>query len=405
MKFEEYMRQQNSKMKEEDKLLVFGEIKNRIQRQSIFSKISFYTKVSVYSLLVFFVIFGMFIQTNNKQGGNLTIDNGANTVNADYIWKVVKSKWEFEIINNKSDELIKKWDIVSLSKKSNITLKVSEWIILYLVWPAKLKLDYYIDSDDKKIYTLNMLDWNYLTVKSNSINWNIILKSDLIDIESNNKLIDLKYEKKWNAMIVENNGWNVVIKNDDSIYSLKKEEKLILWDDNIKTIKDILKDDYRKYSIDNETWEVKIILKSKTITQLDNILEKKNTIIAVWRYVLWKTNKDNIWTKEWKEQLIKTIDNTYNILNITIPRLLSNKIESKDIDIKDLQNLVDNLINEMNKNYILLDQYVNRLKVILSYLVIVDKMTIKEWTNFENLSSLVNNLNIDKKYKEMLLKF
>lgn len=405
MKFEDYMKKQSLKMREEDKLLVFGEIKNKIQRQSIFSRVFFYTKISVYSLVVFFVMFGMFIQTNHKQNGNLIIENDANTVNADYIWKVIKSNWEFTIIDNKSNKLIKKWDIVSLSEKSNITLKVNEWITLYLVWPAKLKLDYYVDSDGKKVYTLNMLDGDYITVKSNSINDNIILKSDLINIESNDKFIDLKYEKKWNAMIVENNGWNVLIKNDNSIYSLKKEEKIILWDENIETIKDILKDDYRKYSVDNKTWEIKVILRSRTITQIDNMLEKKNTIVAVWKYILWKTNNDNVWENEWKKQLIKIIENIYNILDIDIPKLLKNKISSNDIDIKDLQNLVDNLINEINKNYILLDQYVNRLKVILSYLVIVDRLNIKEWVYFENLSSLVNHLKIDKKYKEMLLKF
>jgi len=87
MKFEEYMRQQNLKMKEEDKLLVFSEIKNRIQKESIFSRVFFYTKVSVYSLLVFFVIFSLFIKTDNikYKSKNVAIKDNVNTVNADYV--------------------------------------------------------------------------------------------------------------------------------------------------------------------------------------------------------------------------------------------------------------------------------------------------------------------------------
>jgi len=87
MKFEEYMKQQKLKMKEENRLLVFDEIRNRIQKESIFSRIFLYTKVSVYSLLVFFIIFSLFIKADNikYKSKNVVIKNNINTVNADYI--------------------------------------------------------------------------------------------------------------------------------------------------------------------------------------------------------------------------------------------------------------------------------------------------------------------------------
>jgi len=41
-----------------------------------------------------------------------------------------------------------------------------------------------------------MLDGNYISVTSNSPSDKILLKSNVLNIESNDKLVDLKYEKK-----------------------------------------------------------------------------------------------------------------------------------------------------------------------------------------------------------------
>jgi hypothetical protein len=51
-----------------------------------------------------------------------------------------------------------------------------------------------------------MVDGDYLTVKSNSAKDKIVIKSKFLNIESNDKFIDLKYEKKKYATIIENNG-------------------------------------------------------------------------------------------------------------------------------------------------------------------------------------------------------
>ena len=409
MKFEEYMRQQNLKMKEEDKLLVFSEIKNRIQKESIFSRVFFYTKVSVYSLLVFFVIFSLFIKTDNikYKSKNVAIKDNVNTVNADYVWKVITSEWEFTIIDNdkKVDKsIIEKGDIISLWVNSNIHLKVNEGIKLYLVWPAKLQLNYYVNNEGIKIYTLNMLDGNYISVTSNSPSDKILLKSNVLNIESNDKLVDLKYEKKWNAIIVENNGWNIFVKNDKKVFSLKKKEKLIIWEANLNKIKDILNNDYKQYKVDKD-WDLKTILSSDKLKKIWNILERKNVIISVWKYVLWAVNKDDNWKTSWKNQLIKIINDTYNLLNIKEPKLFEEKLKTQDMTVQDLEVLVDNLVTNINKNYVLIEQYEKRLKVVLAYLVIIEKANIKKWMHFDNLSSLINYLKLDKEYKKMLLQF
>jgi hypothetical protein len=95
-----------------------------------------------------------------------------------------------------------------------------------------------------------MVDGDYLTVKSNSAKDKIIIRSNFINIESNDKFIDLKYEKKGYATIIENNGGNIIIKNKSKVLSLDKQEKLIvLPHDDINHIKNIFSDNYKKYQL------------------------------------------------------------------------------------------------------------------------------------------------------------
>jgi len=402
------MKKNHIKMTEEDKLIVFGEIKNKIQKESIFSRLFLYTKISVYSLLVFFIIFSLFLKTDKiiYKSDNITIKEDINIVSADYVGKVIKSIWEFTIMDNEKkidSNIIKKWNIIFLWINSSIELKINEWIKLYLIWPAKLKIDFYND-ENIKIYTLNMLDGNYISINSNSPSDKIILKSDFLKIESNDKFVDLKYEKRWNALIVENNGWNILVKNDKNVFSIESNEKIIMWEDNINKIKNILNDNYKKYKIE-ENGELKIILSSKELEQLWNILNKNNIVIAVWKYVLWKANKDERWEISWKKQLINIIKNTYNLLKIEKTDLFEKKLKIDDINVEDLEFVLDNLISDINKKYILIEQYEKRLKVILAYLVIIEKINIKEWMYFENISSLINYLKIEDKYKKVLLQF
>jgi hypothetical protein len=70
--------------------------------------------------------------------------------------------------------------------------------------------------------------------------------------------------------------------------------------------------------------------------------------------------------------------NVYNLLNISIPDLLKTKLETKNVTNSELQTLYANLITEIEKNYILPEKQFTRLKVILAYLVIVEKLQVKK---------------------------
>ena len=408
MKLEEYFKQQRHKMPEADKLLVFDNIRTQISEQSIFTKISFYSKVWVYTVFLLFVFFGIFL--NNKQiSNNLKVENNINVVNANYIWKVIEYNWNYKILDNWvkiKTWILNKGNILVLDDKTKITLWINEWIKLHLLWPAKIQFTSYKNEKNKVIYVVNMLDGNYLSVKSNSPKDKIIIKSNYFKIESNDKIIDLKYTNRWWASIIENNWWNILIKKRDKIISLKNNEQLvILWKDSLNYIKNIFVSKYKQYQIDSN-WNLKIVINSDKVKALWNILDKKMVIIAVWRYVLWKLNYNDTWINYGKKNTIQILVNVYNLFNLKIPDLLKSSIKNPlSLSLSDEELLVDNLIQKINAKYIIPAEYINRLKVILAYLVILDKMKINHQVEFHNLSDLVNYLQLDYKYKKILLTF
>ena len=405
MKLREYLENQQHQMPELDKLIVYEKVRQHMEKESIFTKVSFYTKVAVYSLFLLFVFFGIFYHQQQITPG---IKVATNTVFADYIGKIITSTGEFQILENWNpiqSKFIKKWDILQLSKSSHLTLQVNQGIKLYIVWPAKIQLDNYTDSNWKEIYVVNMVDWDYISVKSNSAKDKIVIKSKYFNIESNDNLIDLKYEKKWNATIIENNGWNIIIKNNSKVLSLDKQEKLIvLSNDDINHIKNIFSDNYKKYQL-TMSGNLKEVITSKQINQLSNILNKTSVILATWKFVLGKLNNDQSREESGKKQLIQIITSTYKILKIQIPTLLNTKIQNNQLTVVDLENLIDYLLTQIENKYVIPEQFVKRLKVILAYLVIVEKVKVQPGQTFPNLSYLVNYLKLDKKYKKMLLTF
>ena len=391
-------------MPDSDKLYVYERIRTAIEQESIFSKVSFYLKVGVYSLFLLFIFFGLVYFPSKKLGKGIKIVSNGNSVVADYIWKVITSTGQFAVYQNSkkiNTNLITEWSILKVSKNSNLTLKVNSWIKLYIVWPSEIILKKYKNSNNQDVYVLNMLDGDYLTVKSNIAKDKIVIKSKYLNIESDDKEIDLKYVKTWDATIVENNWWDLIVKNKDKILTLWKKEKLILSYSDKQAIKNIFNDNYKKYQL-TSSW-IKIVLTSSQIKKLSHILEKKMVIIAVWKYVLWTLNHDKNWEQSWKKQLLNIILSTYKIFGFEVPKLIQVKINNNLVDNSDLENLVDNLLTLISQKYVIPDQFEERLKVILAYLIILEKAHIDE--NIPNLSYLLDYIWISKDYKKKLLTF
>jgi len=400
MNLNEYFKKQNCKLCDEQKLLIYDEIKEHIGKQSIFSKVSFYVKVAMYSFILLFLFSGLFFNFQSKKNitENVVVEKNIqpNIVKADYIAKVIQSKWDFQIFDN--NKLLKTnvlWNgnTIVLKDNSYVKLSINQWAKAYLLWPAKIKIKKY-----KNTYILNVIEWDYITVKSNSNEDKIIIKSKLLNIEQKGKNIDIKYQDKDGVKIVENNGAVVLVENKWKSINLKEKEKLILLDaKEQKYIENLLSDDYKNYQLNNG--KLKIILSVWELQAIDNILSREYTMLSVGKYVLWKVNHNQGLENKWKKELINNIIKLYDLLEIKV------NIDKTNLSNDYLKQLLTNLINEINQKYVLPDTYLMRLKVMLSYVVILEKINLNQWRKFSSLSDFVNSLKLDKKYKKILLQF
>jgi hypothetical protein len=92
MKLRNYFKNQKYTLPEDQKLLIFDNIKTQITQQSIFLRVSFYSKVVVYSLILFFVFFALFVNNNKNLSPNVIVHKETiGEVYADYIGKIIQS--------------------------------------------------------------------------------------------------------------------------------------------------------------------------------------------------------------------------------------------------------------------------------------------------------------------------
>jgi len=401
MKLSDYFKNQKYKLADDDKFLIFNDIKTAIDRKSIFSKFSFYMRVWVYSLFLFFIFWGLFLNFNKKISDNIKLETNSNIVQASYIWKVIKSKWNFEIYDNNKKldtNIINNWNTIVLQNNSYVKVKINEGVQMYLLWPAKLKI-YAKNTFWKTSYIMNVIDGDYITIKSNSKKDKIILKSKFLNIESNDKNIDIKYKKQWWVDVVENNWWEIIVKNRNKTITLSNKEKAIILSDNDKKyIKDLF-DDYKKYQI-STNGDVKVVLSTRQIKKIWTILNRENMILAVWKLVLWKFNNNTKLRIEWELQVKYIVVNLYNFFEKD-----NAIVDITKLSLKDTENIIKRMLFELNKKYVLPDIYITRLKVLLSYIYIVDMAKIKNEQKFNTLSDVINYLKLDDKYKKVLLNF
>ena len=414
MKIEEYLKNQKAKISNEQRLLIFEKVSSDITKQSIFTRFSFYAKVWVYSIFLFFLFLGIFLPNFKNNFSDLTKNvsvntkNGNNIVYADYIWKVISSKWKFQIYDDW--KLInwtkfKKWNVIVLKDNSYIKALIDGNINVYLVWPAKVQLNSYQQEKWKLVYVLNVLDGNYLTVKSNDSDNKIIIKSKYFNIESDKKLVDLVYKEKEWVNIVENNGSDILIKNDNKTLKLSKQEAIVLSNSEKSYIENLFADNYTKYAL-TQSWDLKKILSSNDIKKVGQTLDRTKIILATWRYVLWKVNNDQQMENDWLKSMIDITLDAYSKLGLALPVDIVKTLTSNRYSVDLEKELLINLIKQIDKKYILPNVYPQRLKIMLAYIIISEKVKQKYPNKkFKNLSQILNHLKIDKKYKKILLRF
>jgi len=414
MKIEDYLKKQKTNISNKQRLVIFEQVNSAITKQSIFTRFSFYAKVALYSIFLFFLFLWIFLPnfqtTNVNVSKNIALNSKIenNVVHADYIGKVISSKGDFQIFDNNRVVkwlTLKEWNIIVLKNNSYVKALIDGDIKVYLLWPAKVQVNMYKQEKWKPVYILNVLDGNYLTLKSNNSDNKIIIKSKYFNIESDKKLVDLVYKEKEGVNIVENNGSNILIKNDKKILNLSKKEAVLLTKNEKTYIENLLSDSYVKYTL-TQSGDLKKILSSSDIKKVWKTLDRVKIILATWKYVLWKVNNNKNMETSWLKSMIDITLNTYTNLDLALPADIVKMIATEKYSVDVEKKLLTNLINQINKKYILPNIYPQRLRIMLAYIVIADKIKQKYPNKkFENLSQILNYLKIEKKYKKILLRF
>ncbi len=410
---EYFAKKRTEKLPEYRKMMIYDRFMDKIEHKNIFLRFSFYTKVAVYSMVLLFLLYSLFIDlpmTPTRRDWLITYRNGK-TVNASYIGKVIKTEWDFTIYNNNKvvdRQDIYDNDVLVLWEDASIAFSINSGVNSYIIWPAQLQISRFHDENNKEKYIFYM-EWTYLNVKSNTKDDILLIKSDNLELEPEVWFVDVTLSVKDGESLIENKWNNLLVKkevnNKKKIVTLSQNENLIvLKEEKVEEIKTIFDSTNIHYQMDPKG-EVKLIANMKQINKLNSLLSNEKIENAVQKVVLGYLRNDNDMYDKWVYDIVHTISSVYKEFNITVDsEILKTKVKNGTLNIQDIQLLLDQLLSKLNGNNILPMLYINKLKTMLWWMVVINNSDIKCY-KCENLQDVVDRLKLDDNYKKRLMNF
>lgn len=425
MKLRDFFDERNHiKASDQQKLAIYEQFLQKSWRFSLFKKISFYSKIWVYTIFIVFLSYSLYIpHINNSWVSDIKkmiwiewdYSISSSLVSADYVWKILKTDWFFEVIKDWDvfdTDLISSWDIVNLFDWSWMEFEVTTWTYWRIEWPSSFSINLIEDY-----YYINLLSWDYFKFSSNEIsNDNLIIVSEEFHIQAKdssfwlNLLITSEWEKKtiensWSEVIISNSEtneelsvmWNSLVQIDEETRILIEIKKLVdeivsndLWFEFELEIDDFWSNNNNLEDIDNNSTIVDNIW-NDTISNISSILDWWKRVLSVDKFEKLKNATHVSFLKRDLENLVLhylnwntsayhiSYDNFYSkiiqlywIFDFEIYSELihiQNNISSKSID--NIVVILDQLISRLSKEYYIPDVYMKRLKVLLAWSVIL----------------------------------
>lgn len=378
---------------------------------------SFYWKVWVYTLFLVFLFFSFYYpyivwEKTTQDTTEIKIshvgtwyfighDFTENTFNSSFIaeaytvGKIIESNWDFKILKDgqeiQSDE-IDNWDLIVLMNNSELKFSVNSGTNAFIKWPAKFDITYLWLENWTPKYVINLNYGSYFEIVSDSVNTdNLVIKTEKIEIESKNlwDRLDLNIKTQWERQIIENRWWEIVMKkvvNNQKKYASLKTNQTAQIDDDIKLLQEVKtiamqvkkSDIEESYSI---TWDVysgfegietlvplmsgdletKLILSDEKMAELKRLL----TPSFLQNDIEWISITYLNWNEDWYDisydKLITRIDKIYSIIGW-------DAWKSSSHDMQYLYIVLDQMINEINNNYYIPDDYLNRMRTVLEWI-------------------------------------
>lgn len=381
-------KQARTTMSQSQKYVIYHKILQKQEKKSIFSRLSFYAKVSAYSLVIVWISLAIYLPWSQQQDGYI-------------VWNVQSSEWEYSINRDWSyieDDSIYVDDVVLLSENSRIELEVWWFSYSTLEWPATINV-WKTKRFDDSIYTMDVKDWKSFHIAT-SKEWtkDMILRYNDIQIQSKSSSSDLDLaitsdQEKYQI----NNYWEEVLFNDfrnPKFYALWYQQKANIWEnvekstteDAIKwpsgSLNNLASQDY-KSSKDN--------LSSAQLRKLSQFLHHsfvwKDISYLVESYFEWNDSAFEISYENFNYR----IENVYDIFEF---ERYSSSLSSNEKSIEDMFYSLDQLLSRIKSNYNIPSSHEERLKVSLAWLYIMKSHDYWKFSGqdleFENIFDKLN---------------
>ena len=239
---ERFIKQRSVEPTELQKLRIYQKFLDKSQRRLGIGKIAHYMKVWVFSFVVlmiwgasYFALQGdSWYRITKNEGGYQIVTPRAGEVQADVLWKIVKSKWEISLINTKTHttittDVLHEDEHILLGSGAEIEFTVRDNVLAKIKGPAEVGLQYLGTQKGVNNYAINIISWDYFEVvsidkkivgkhlwrgeKNHSSVDHIIVKSSEFSIETKqvNGNINIVMSKKENGKREVENKWSEVV--------------------------------------------------------------------------------------------------------------------------------------------------------------------------------------------------
>lgn len=400
MKLKDYFKAQNNyKLSTNDKFLMYEKILMKQQKKNSPVQRFFSIKSFAYwfmSVILIIWIYWFYLFQNDISYDDFIIQD-SNTVNADYIAKVVDFDGTFYVAHDNKiykTTKIQNWDSVVLKKWAEILFTINSGTKAKLSGPARFTL-----SQNSGTYQLILAEWDYIQMESTNTWWEAmeIILSDDIKISSTQNL-DILITKD-NSEYKINNQWDKIhVTANRKTKEVAPQQLLAINENDITLIENVedFKVAFTNQSVNQtfkiQEWEKEANEITSALSEITSNTQKSNTTssenLDAIAQELWVLDDQKIPTQDQLTQLYSTLDK--NSLLWTLESLYKDWISGDEKDYNFYKNNLNTKIQNLYKAFDIKSPKSDLLSDIANLKSVLGSTYHIPSTQLDKLSTLAN---------------